>query len=66
MNYLLVAISAFAGSMGAIVVYTTIQRVRRARALKELQIELLGKLETEMTFAQMAMRLRQDMGMLDD
>jgi hypothetical protein len=66
MNYLLVAVSAFAGSMGAIVVFTTVQRIKRAHALRELQIELLGRLETEMTFAQMAMRLRQDMGMLDD
>lgn len=60
MTYLLMGISSFIGCLAAIVLWSSYQRMIRLRVLRELQAELVGKLETEMTFQQLASQIRAD------
>lgn len=63
MTYLLVFVSAFAGALLAVFGYATMERIRRVRVLREVQKELLGRIESEMTFVEMATRLKREMEM---
>lgn len=61
MNYFLNWLSGFFGAISGVLLYTTYAQMKRAKILREIQSELIGKLETEMTFAQMAEHLRKEM-----
>lgn len=60
MTYLLMGISSFFGCLAAVALWSSYQRMIRMRVLRELQAELVGKLETEMTFQQLASQIRAD------
>ena len=60
MTYLLMGVSSFFGCLAAVVLWSSYQRMIRLRVLRELQAELVGKLETEMTFQQLASQIRAD------
>lgn len=60
MTFLLMGISSFVGCFAAIVLWSSYQRMVRTKVLRELQAELVGKLETEMTFQQLASQIRMD------
>lgn len=60
MTYLLMGISSFIGCLAAIVLWSSYQKMIRVRVLRELQAELVGKLETEMTFQQLTNQIRRD------
>lgn len=63
MTYLLVFVSAFMGALLAVFGFVTMEKIRRTRVLREVQKELLGRIESEMTFIEMATRLKQEMEM---
>ncbi|MGI9118084.1 MAG: hypothetical protein ACR2IQ_00870 [Minisyncoccia bacterium] len=54
--------SGFLGALLAIFVIVHVEKARRIKILMELQKEFLLKLDTEMTFAQMAAQLKKEMG----
>jgi hypothetical protein len=51
------------GALLAVFGYATMERIRRIRVLREVQKELLGRIESEMTFVEMATRLKKEMEM---
>lgn len=61
-NGLIMFFSSFAGTLGALALYSHIQRMRQVKVLMELKKELQLKLDTELTFAQLAAQLRKEMG----
>ena len=61
MTYLLIFVSAFMGALLAVFGFVTMEKIRRTRVLREVQKELLGRIESEMTFIEMATRLKQEM-----
>ena len=63
MTYLLIFVSAFMGALLAVFGFVTMEKIRRTRVLREVQRELLGRIESEMTFIEMATRLKQEMEM---
>ena len=63
MTYLLIFVSAFMGALLAVFGFVTMEKIRRTRVLREVQKELLGRIESEMTFIEMATRLKQEMEM---
>jgi hypothetical protein len=60
MTYLLMALSSFLGCFAAIMLWSNYQKMIRIKVMRELQKELVGKLETEMTFQQLASQIRAD------
>jgi hypothetical protein len=51
------------GALLAVFGFVTMEKIRRTRVLREVQKELLGRIESEMTFIEMATRLKQEMEM---
>jgi hypothetical protein len=60
MTYLLMALSSFLGCFAATMLWSSYQKMIRVKIMRELQKELVGKLETEMTFQQLASQIRAD------
>lgn len=60
MTYLLTFFSSFLGCMSAVLLWTTYMNIKRTKIIRELQKELLGKIETEMTFQKLTQQIRQD------
>jgi hypothetical protein len=60
MTYVFMGLSSFIGCLAAISLWSSYQRMIRMKVIRELQAELVGKLETEMTFQQLANQIRMD------
>jgi hypothetical protein len=60
MTYLLIGLSSFIGCSVAIMLWSSYQKMIRIKAIRELQAELIEKLEVEMTFNQLANQIRMD------